>query len=167
MKAFPVILIAASLLFCPMLSLNAQSLPDVKVEDAAGRGVATSTFIDGKVPIMLTLWSTSCKPCIMELDAICELLPDLPDAGVKYRIIAVCTDNSRSVAKARAFAAGRGWDGIELYFDPNQSLTRAMNVSMIPHAFVFDVKGNAVYNHLGYVPGGEDELFDAVNGLLK
>ena len=112
--------------------------------------------------MILSFWSTSCKPCIRELDAVYDAMPDWLDEA-DFRVVAVSTDDSRLLAKARSFAEGRGWgEEFTLLFDKNQDFMRAMNVSVVPHVFVIDGKGKVVYSHTAYVPGGELELFEAV-----
>jgi thioredoxin-related protein len=37
-----------------------------------------------------------------------------------------------------------------------------MNVQNVPHVFVLDSKGKIVYNHAGYVDGGEEDIYDAL-----
>jgi thioredoxin-related protein len=52
-------------------------------------------------------------------------------------------------------------------YDENQTLKRAMNVSLTPQSFVVDANGNIVYSHSGYTPGSEQLLFDKVVALKK
>ena len=37
-----------------------------------------------------------------------------------------------------------------------------MNVNMPPHTFVLDGKGNIVWQHVGFMEGNEEELFEVV-----
>ena len=137
-------------------------VPSVTVENSRGESFDTSLLVKEDTPMILSFWSTSCKPCIRELDAIYDALPDWLDE-VKFRVVAVSTDDSRLLAKAKSFAEGRGWgEEYTLLFDKNQDFMRAMNVSVVPHVFVLDSKGKVVYSHTAYVPGGELELFEAV-----
>ena len=51
-------------------------VPSVTVENAKGETVNTKSLVaDGK-PMIVSFWSTTCKPCILELDAIYDALPD-------------------------------------------------------------------------------------------
>ena len=59
-----------------------------------------------------------------------------------------------------------GWDFICL-FDQNQTLKRAMNVSLTPQSFVVDADGNVVFSHSGYTPGSEQQLLDKVIEISK
>jgi peroxiredoxin len=142
-------------------------VPSVTVENSKGESFNTATLVNEGTPMIVSFWSTSCKPCIRELDAIYDALPDWLDEA-KFRVVAVSTDDSRLLAKAKSFAEGRGWgDEYILLFDKNQDFMRAMNVSVVPHVFVLDAKGKVVYSHTSYVPGNELELFEAVKKSLK
>ena len=137
-------------------------VPSVTIENAKGETVDTKSILSEGVPVIVSFWSTSCKPCIRELDAIYDALPDWQEEA-KFRVVAVSTDDSRLLAKAKSFAEGRGWgEEYLLLFDKNQDFMRAMNVSVVPHVFVLDSKGKVVYSHTSYIPGNELELFEAV-----
>ena len=142
-------------------------VPSVTVENAKGEAVNTKSLLDEGTPMIVSFWSTSCKPCIRELDAIYDALPDWLDE-VDFRVVAVSTDDSRLLAKAKSFAEGRGWgEEYTLLFDKNQDFMRAMNVSVVPHVFVIDGRGKVVYSHTSYVPGNELELFEAIKKCAK
>ena len=137
-------------------------VPSVKVENAKGESFDTKTLVGLGKPMIVSFWSTSCKPCIRELDAIYDALPDWKE-DADFDVVAVSTDDSRLLAKARSFAEGRGWgEDYILLFDKNQDFMRAMNVSQVPHVFVIDEDGKIVYSHTSYLPGNEAELFEAI-----
>lgn len=157
MKTFLLSLAAALISF-----VAAAQVPSVTVETVKGESFDTSKLLEEGTPMIISFWSTSCKPCIRELDAVYDAMPDWLDEA-DFRVVAVSTDDSRLLAKARSFAEGRGWgEEFTLLFDKNQDFMRAMNVSVVPHVFVVDGKGKIVYSHTAYVPGGEVELFEAV-----
>lgn len=140
----------------------AAQVPSVTVENFKGESFDTSSLLEEGTPMIISFWSTSCKPCIRELDAVYDAMPDWLDEA-DFRVVAVSTDDSRLLAKAKSFAEGRGWgEEYTLLFDKNQDFMRAMNVSVVPHVFVVDGKGKVVYSHTAYVPGGEVELFEAI-----
>ena len=145
-----------------MSTLAFAQVPSVKVENSKGESFDTKTLLEAGKPMIISFWSTSCKPCIRELDAIYDALPDWKEEA-DFNVVAVSTDDSRLLAKARSFAEGRGWgEDYILLFDKNQDFMRAMNVSQVPHVFVLDAKGKVVYSHTSYLPGGESELIAAV-----
>ena len=145
-----------------MSTLAFAQVPSMKVENSKGESFDTKTLLEAGKPMIISFWSTSCKPCIRELDAIYDALPDWKEEA-DFNVVAVSTDDSRLLAKARSFAEGRGWgEDYILLFDKNQDFMRAMNVSQVPHVFVLDSKGKVVYSHTSYLPGGEAELIAAV-----
>lgn len=145
------------------VSASAQTLPDVKVENQDGKVISTKSLADG-TPMIISFWSTTCKPCIMELNAINDSLYDWLEE-VDMKVVAVSVDDARTVSRARAMTQASGWDDFECIFDKNQDFKRAMNVSLTPHVFIVDGKGNIVYSHSGYTPGSEQELFEKIKKL--
>ena len=83
-------------------------VPSVKVENSKGEAFDTKTIVEVAKPTIVSFWSTSCKPCIRELDAIYDALPDWKEEA-DFQVVAVSTDDSRLLAKAKSFAEGRGW----------------------------------------------------------
>ena len=151
--------ILLSIIFALMAYLGAaaQDVPAVTLQDSAGKSVAVRSLIDGNTPFVLTMWMTTCKPCMKELEALTD---ESIDWNEKFplRIYAVSIDDSRSLQRAIAMAKGSGWEGITPLFDVNGDLRRALNVSAVPQVFVYDAKGKQVYTHIGYRPGDEAEL---------
>ena len=139
------------------VSASAQSLPDVKIENQEGKVISTKSLADG-TPMIISFWSTTCKPCIMELNAINDNLYDWLEE-VDMKVVAISVDDARTVSRARAMTKGQGWDDYVCLYDKNQDFKRAMNVSLTPHTFIVDGTGNIVYSHSGSTPGSEQELF--------
>lgn len=136
-------------------------VPSVKVENGKGEAVDTVDLVDGKTPIIISFWATTCKPCIRELDAINDAYPDWIEEA-DFRVVAVSTDDSRFSAQARALAEGHGWSDFTVLYDKNQEFMRAMNVTLTPQVFVIDKDGKIVYSHTGYSPGNEEELIATI-----
>lgn len=138
--------------------------PNVKIENAKGEVISTSTLAAKKIPLIVSFWSTTCKPCILELNAMNDLLDDWRREA-RFEIIAVSIDDARSSSVARALASGNGWDRFTVLYDKNQEFKRALNVSMAPHTFIFDGNGKMVYSHVGYTPGTEEEYIEKIKSL--
>ncbi|WP_295989277.1 TlpA disulfide reductase family protein [uncultured Alistipes sp.] len=141
-------------------------IPNVKVENGKGEMISASSLVDGKTPLVISFWSTTCKPCIRELNTINDQLEDWKEE-VDFRVIAVSTDDSRSASKAKAMAAGNGWEDFMVLYDKNQELKRAMNVNLTPQIFVTDGNGKIVYSHTGYSQGSEMEVLKTLKKLKK
>lgn len=152
-------------LFCLAFALtmafvaSAQQLPDVRVENADGKTISTRE-LTGKKPLIISFWSLACKPCIQELNAINDQLDEWHEQA-DFEVIAVSVDDVRMKAAAKAKSRSFGWD-FTCIFDENQTLKRAMNVSLTPQSFVVDKEGKIVFSHSGYTPGSEQLLLDKI-----
>ena len=142
------------------LVIHAQ-LPNVKLQDMDGNAVQTSEISNDGKPIIISFWATWCKPCLRELKAIHEVYPDWQDeTGVKMIIVSI--DQAQDAHRVKPMVDGFGWE-YEVLLDPNGDFKRAMNVQNVPHVFVLDGKGKIVYNHTGYVDGGEEDIREALD----
>ena len=142
------------------VSLHAQ-LPNVQLKDIEGNTVQTGAISNDGNPVIISFFATWCKPCLRELKAIHEVYPDWQDeTGVKMIIVSI--DQAQDANKVKPLVDGNGWE-YEVLLDPNGDFKRAMNVQNVPHVFVLDGKGKIVYNHAGYVDGGEQDIREALD----
>ncbi len=156
------IILSIALLF--VTSMAMAQIPGVTVENGKGEPFNTKDLVDGKTPMIISFWATTCKPCIKELDAINDAMPDWLDEA-EFRVVAVSTDDNRFAAQARTLAEGHGWSDFTVLYDKNQDFMRAMNVTVTPQVFVVDKNGKIVYSHTGYTPGSEEELIRTIRKL--
>lgn len=167
MKKQSLFILALMAMFCNVWAQEGSygSIPEATVKTLEGKSVSTSTFSNEGKPIILSMWATWCKPCIRELNAIKDQYPDWQaETGVK--IIAISIDDARNTAKVKPFVNGEGWE-YEVYLDENGDLKRLLSVNSIPHTFLVDGEGRIVWQHNGYAPGDEDELFELVQKVAK
>ena len=151
------ILLLAMMAICAT-TISAQ-LPNVKLQDINGNTVQTGEISNNGKPV-ISFWATWCKPCLRELKAIHEVYPDWQDeTGVKVIIVSI--DQAQDAHRVKPMVDGFGWE-YEVLLDPNGDFKRAMNVQNVPHVFVLDGKGKIVYNHAGYVDGGEEDIYEAL-----
>lgn len=141
------------------VAMHAQ-LPNVQLKDINGNTIQTGSISNNGKPVIISFWATYCKPCLRELKAIHEVYPDWQDeTGVKMIIVSI--DQAQDANKVKPLVDGFGWE-YEVLLDPNSDFKRAMNVQNVPHVFVLDGKGKIVYNHAGYVDGGEEDIYEAL-----
>lgn len=140
-----------------LFSANAQEmLPDIKLKNIDGKVVSIKEMSKDKL-IVVDFWASWCVPCINELDAIAEEYEDLQDE-MNFELIAVSVDDVRTKSRVKPMVNGKGWE-YEILLDDNQALKRAMNVANPPVTFIVK-DGKILYSHTGYMPGGEQELFE-------
>lgn len=156
-----------SLLATLLLSIAAlaQNISGVELQTLDGSKTTPAEWVDGKTPFVVSFWFVTCKYCLEEMDAISEVFEEWT-AEKPFRFIAVCTDNTRSLGRAKALVRSRGWDGFDFAFDVNKELARAMKVISCPYVFLYDKTGKLIYSHMGYSPGDEEVLFDEIKRSL-
>ena len=158
-------LLVAALVVTGLHAQQKSDLPNVTVKDLQGKDVNIAKLSNNGKPFVLTFWATWCGPCIKEHNALDEVYSDWQkETGVK--IFAVSIDDSRTTAKVKPFIEGKGWE-FEVLLDVNGDLKRAMNVSNPPHTFLFDGNGKLVYQHTGYIEGGEEDLYEEILKVAK
>lgn len=139
-------------------------LPSVALKDINGNSVNTAELHNDGKPFVISFFALWCKPCMRELKAIHEVYPDWQDeTGVK--VIAVSIDEAQNEQKVKPLVDGRGWE-YDVLLDPNGEFKRQMGVTDIPHVFIVDGNGNIVWNHKGYVDGGEEEIIEKLRELV-
>ena len=158
------LLLSLALCLSACLALSAQDMSQVPLQTLDGGTQTPASWVDGKTPYVVSFWFVTCKYCIEEMDAISEVFEDW-QAEKPFRFIAVCTDDTRSLAKAKALVRSRGWDGFQFAFDVNKELARAMKVTSCPYVFLYDKNGKLVDSHLGYSPGDEEVLLSKIKAL--
>jgi cytochrome c biogenesis protein CcmG, thiol:disulfide interchange protein DsbE len=155
-----------SAFICIMACLSGfsqEQLPDIRVRSLNGKEVSFQTI--GNKPdtaIIVSLWATWCIPCINELETINEQYAER-QKETPFKLIAISVDDARTSSRVRSFARGRGWN-FDIYLDINNDLKRALNVNDVPHILIIK-NGKIVYQHNGYVPGNEEELFEKLKTI--
>jgi len=144
---------------------SGRKLPNIEIRTISGERFNTAGFSNAGRPIIINFWATNCKPCIKELSIIADLYDDWQtETGVK--IIAVSTDDSKTISNLLPFVNGKGWD-YEVYNDPNGDFKRAMNVNMIPHTFILNANLEIVWQHVSYSEGDELKYIEIVRKLVN
>ncbi|MBI5325157.1 MAG: TlpA family protein disulfide reductase [Ignavibacteriae bacterium] len=157
---FVIVVTTISSLFC----YGQSTVPSATVKNLSGNQVNTNTFSNDGKPFVIDFWATWCKPCIEELKNIHEVYEDWQkETGVK--LYAISIDDSRNSKKVAPFVNGRQWK-FEVMLDENSDFKRAMNVNNPPHTFLYNGKGELVWQHNGYAQGDENNLYDEIKKLL-
>mgnify|MGYP001405919017 FL=1 len=142
-----------------------RNLPSVKVKDLKGKLVNIQNLSNDNNPIVISFWATWCKPCKKELNTIAEVYEDWQEeTGVK--LVAVSIDDSRSASKVKPYVNASGWE-YEVLIDSNRDLARALGVSTVPHTFLLNGEGKIVWEHKGYIPGDEEELYEQIENISE
>jgi len=148
-------------LFVSVASYSQSVLPNIPIAASNGRAVLFTSIIDTNRVTVISFWATWCVPCINELDALQEKV----DEGKmkSFQLIAISTDESRTVQKVRPLVKSKGWT-FDIYLDESNEIKRAFNAINIPYVIVIS-KGKIVYQKTGYTPGDEEVLIEKINQL--
>ena len=143
------------------LSVAQSDLPAVKIKQLSGAEVLFSALASSSdTALIVSFWATWCIPCITELETINDQLDERKQI-TPFKLIAISVDDTRSAARVPSFVKGRGWS-FPIYFDTNSDLKRALNINDIPHILIIK-NGKIIYQHTGYIPGNEEELFEVIS----
>ncbi len=134
-----------------LISVNSfsQTSSNKNLRVSAGKQIIVSTFDNEEKPYIICFWSPS-KPGSHEfLDAMSALYKTWQkETGVKVIAVAVGKDKSLPLIQSH------GWN-FEHYIDEDQGYMQLMNVTDIPHIFVFNGKKQIVLQLQSYQPGDE------------
>jgi len=137
-----------------------KQLPSVKMKTLEGTEFEIPT---ASKPVIISFWSTTCIPCIKELNAINSKY-DAWKKETKFEVYAVSTDDARFASRVPLIAKKKGWK-FSVLTDQEKKAFTALGVSQNPYTIVVDKTGKIVYEHASYTVGDEDELIKIVKGL--
>lgn len=149
---------------CSLMTYAQQTLPSVDLKTLDGKSINTKELSNEGKPFAVCFWATWCKPCLMELSTFAELYEEWQEeTGMK--IFAVSIDDSRTQSKVQPLVNTSEWE-YEILLDVNSEFKRAMGVNNPPHTFVVNGKGEIVWQHVGYAPGDEEGLIEAIRKVI-
>jgi peroxiredoxin len=168
MKKISILLLVVSLIAFSAVSQSTEKgrpIPSVAIKTLKGESFNTSSISNDGKPVVISFWATWCKPCIEELNNISEVYPEWQkETGVK--IYAVSIDDARTMQRVGPFVNGKKWT-YDFLLDPNSDFKRTLNVNMPPHTFLVNGKGEIVWQHVGYVDGNEEELYEELKKVAS
>ena len=141
--------------------LEGRQAPNFKLESMGGDYVQLSNYL-GKGPVLISFWATWCKPCAEELSK--KIYKEFEPKGLK--IIAISTDNEKTVSKVKPFVKSRAYP-FEILLDPNSEVARKYYAYNIPYSVLLDKNGTIVYSHLGYMKGDELTVKNKLEEIFK
>ena len=136
--------------------------PNFVAKNLDGKKVELKELL-GNGPVLVSFWSTSCKPCIKELSALQKVYKKYKEKG--FEILAINEDGPRSISKVRPMVEGLKWE-FPVLWDQSKDVFRKYHVLGIPHTVLIDKSGEIRYTHTTYRPGDEEVIKKKIEELL-
>lgn len=148
MKLFARSLIALVLFTsCSSNSASEREWPGVAIQNINGVTIDSSTVFRGNTTV-ISLWSTTCVPCRVELPQ----LQEFADSHAEIDVIAVnLGDVPDSVQK---YATEIGLT-IPVIIDFEGRVSTALGITSVPSTLVLSPAGKVIGTHLGEITAGE------------
>lgn len=134
-----------------------KTLPDVDLTTLEGKTIPSANL---KKQSIISFWSTTCVPCIKELNAI-NANYDNWKKSKTFEVYAVSTDDARFAARVPLIANKKGWK-FPVLRDEAKAFFKAFNVTNNPYTIVVNAEGKIIYESNTYLPGDEAKLFNAL-----
>lgn len=138
-------------------------VPDLRARSLDGKRVHLSELTE-KGPVLLNFWATWCAPCQKELPYLDEIFARFKGDG--FSLLAISEDGEATASRVRSLVRGRRFR-FTVILDRNQELSRLFRVSVLPTSLLIGRDLQVLWEHVGYSPGDEKTLEEAVIRALK
>jgi peroxiredoxin len=130
----------------PARLLMRQPAPDLSLKSLDGRPVSLSEF-KGQKKVVLSFWSSSSRPCRMELAALRSLYKRQDELGIAILTVSVDADVNAAGQYAREQQLP-----FPVLLDPSRQAAHAYGVQVVPSLFLIDKRGIVVRSTPGVTP---------------
>lgn len=141
---------------------NPPVMPNLRLADGSGLPFNLSGY-KGSV-IVLEFWSTTCGPCLRDLDALNHLQGDFP--GKPLLVIAV-NEDPVAIQQVKAALARQKLTFLKPFADPNGASAQFLNLRGLPTSFIIDRLGRMVMQVEGPQAWNGAEMEKRINFLLN
>jgi peroxiredoxin len=146
------------------------SAPRYRATSLAGDTVELTSFA-GDV-VLLNIWATWCRPCVVEMPSLQRLHEELRDRGL--RVIAVSVDAPLGIigsfgepgGDVRRFVADHGLTFTVLH-DPSGRIQSDYQVTGLPTTYIIDRAGRIQQKLLGARSWDDGPLADEIRTLVE
>jgi peroxiredoxin len=145
-------------------SVHIQDNLKFNVKTVKGEEVNFKDFL-GKGPLLVSFWALWCEPCKQEMKAFKTIQERFKAEGVS--MVAINTDQVRSVAKVRAYVATQQLD-FPVLLDPDGDVARDIfSMETLPYSLILLPDGSVYRKHIGYTAGDEKQTEKEIVELIE
>jgi peroxiredoxin len=142
---------------------EAKTVPNFTLQDIEGKDHSLYASLEAG-PVLVSFWATWCKPCKQEMPHLEEIYQTYADQGLS--VYAVSIDKPRNKSRVRSEIQAKKFTFTTL-LDPNQDAFRKLQGQSVPYVMLLGPDGEPAYVKMGYRPGDEKALEEAVRTLLE
>jgi len=142
--------------------LQGRRAPNFVLEDTGGNTFELNEIV-GKKVILVSFFASICKPCRDQIEVFSKIYNEFKGKGIT--LIAISTDDVKTVAKVKPFIKSMGYDFTVLY-DTEGAVSRLYYAQLVPFSVLISPEGFIVYSHMGYMRGDEIVVRKIINELL-
>jgi thiol-disulfide isomerase/thioredoxin len=132
---------------CGSTEQASQIWPNVLAHDVAGTEISSGDLFEFRTTVV-TLWSTTCVPCRIELPQLQAFAAKHPEIDV---LAVNLGDNPESVS---AYAAEIGLT-MPIAIDHEGRISAALGIASVPATLIVDSSGKVINTHLGEISATE------------
>ena len=156
--------IAANIQAHPTDSVHVLDNMHFTVKTISGDEVNFKDYL-GKGPLLVNFWALWCEPCKQEMKALKMLSDKFKTEGVS--MVAINTDQVRSVAKVKAWVTTQGLE-FPVLLDPDGDVARDIfSMESLPYSLILMPDGSVYKKHIGYTAGDEKETEKEIVDLIE
>ena len=144
-----------------MTGANLPFMPDIRLNDGSGLAFNLSRY-KGNV-IVLEFWSTTCGPCVRDLDSLNHLQGDFP--GKPLAVIPV-NEDPIAILQVKAALARQKLTFLKPFADPNGNAVEPLHMRGLPTSFVVDRMGRVVMQFEGPQNWNGADMEKRINFLI-
>ncbi len=141
---------------------QSKAVADFTLKDLDGKSASLYENLDTG-PVLISFWATWCKPCLQEMPHLDEIAAKYDEHGLTT--FAISIDKPRNKSRVRSYIKSKKY-GFRTLLDPNQDAYRGLQGQSVPYVLLLDGSGEVVYVKVGYRPGDEKKLEEAIATLL-
>ena len=119
--------------------------------------------INGGIFELISFNASICKPCREQVEAFSKIYDEFKEKGLT--LIAIATDDVKTVAKVKPYIKSMGYDFTVLY-DTEGRVSRLYYAQLVPFSVLINQEGFIIYSHMGYMRGDEIEVDRIIKKLL-
>lgn len=136
-------------------------VPDVAFADSSGVPVMLSKW-RGRVAVV-TLWATTCAPCVKQMAALNALQEQLGPLGLE--VLALAQDPG-GPSVARSFYSQQKLEHLKVYHDRGNAAGRVLGARGMPTTIVVDQRGREAVRLEGPVDWADPEVIAVLRSVL-